>query len=202
MHSGDDTAMPRRDTKRPMASYMLWPSRIRLSIAIAFAFAMPTVANARSEKSLAYPRSDAWATSVRFLRIDEHLKIIEKDAEAGYVLFEFQEEKKTFRGSLELIEVVKDGRRLVRFVVAIEDRPSWVEIGLLNRLERKLRTELGTPAPAPSPKPKHDAERREPSNPPATDPKPRDPNPSEPAPDHPKAETPKQDGAPPISSTP
>lgn len=171
-------------------------------LAIALLTAWSGVATARSEKSLAYPRNEAWATSVRFLRIDERLKIIEKDPEAGYVLFELKEEKKTFRGSLELVEVVKDGRHLVRFIVAIEDRPSWIEIGLLNRLERKLRTELGSPAPAPSPKPKKDEATKGPSNPPANDSAPRGSKPSEKTPAQPQPETPSQDGAPPIGSTP
>lgn len=161
--------------------------------ALALSIALSGSADARSEKSLAYPRAEAWATAVRFLRIDERLKIIEKDADAGYVLFELQEEKKTFRGSLELIEVTKDGRRIIRFVATIEDRPTWIEIGLLNRLERKLRTELGSPAPAPSIKPKKDESPNES--------KPGDPKPSEPPAD-PKPEKQRQDGGPPISATP
>jgi hypothetical protein len=111
-------------------------------------------AYARSEKTLAYPRDPAWSAAVRFIRVDAGLTVIEKDNEAGYVIFELKEEKKTFRGSLELIEVVKDGRKLVRFVMTIEDRPQWVELELLAKLERKLRAELGTPAPGPSPRPK------------------------------------------------
>lgn len=110
------------------------------------------IAEARSEKTLAYQRDPAFQTAVRFLRVDAKLKVIEKDADAGYVLFEYTEEKKVFRGSLEVIETVKDNRKLTRFVITIEDRPSWVEIELLTHLERKLRAELGTPAPAPSPK--------------------------------------------------
>jgi hypothetical protein len=121
-------------------------------------------AEARSEKTLAYQRDQAWPTAVRFLRVDAKLKVIEKDADAGYVLFEFVEDKKTFRGSLEVIEVVRDGRKLVRFVITIEDRPSWVEIELLTKLERKLRAELGSPAPAPTPKepPKKEEPKPEP----------------------------------------
>ena len=109
-------------------------------------------ADARTEKMLAYPRADAWATAVRWVRVDEHLKLVEKDADAGYVLFELREEQKTFRGSLEVIDTIKDGRHVVRFVLAIEDRPTWLEVQMLNRLERKLRTELGAPSPAPTPK--------------------------------------------------
>ena len=149
-----------------------------------------SVADARSEKTLAYPREQAWPAAVRFIRVDEHLKVVEKDADAGYVLFELQEEKKTFRGSLELIDTVKDGRHVVRFVIAIEDRPSWLEIEMLDRLERKLRTEIGSPSPAPTPAPK--APPKDDSKPPAKD---------EGKPEGPQPETPKDDG-PPVRSTP
>jgi hypothetical protein len=150
----------------------------RLLFALILFVASPALA--RSEKTLAYPRDPAWQAAVRFIRVDEHLKVVEKDADAGYVLFEIREEKKIFRGSLEVIEVVKDGRHLVRFVVTIEDRPAWVEIEMLTRLERKLRTELGSPAPTPTPKPS-----------------PEPPKKDEPT----KDEPPKGDG-PPVSPTP
>ena len=58
---------------------------------------------------------------------------------------------------LEVIDTTKDSRHVVRFVMQIEDRPQWVEIEMLNKLEHKLRAELGAPAPAPSaPPPKKD----------------------------------------------
>jgi hypothetical protein len=130
-------------------------------------------ASARSEKTLAYPRDQAWPAAVRFLAVDERLKLVEKDADAGYVLFELRDEGKLFRGALEVIAVVADGRPVVRFVLAIEDRPSWLEAAMLGRLERKLRVELGSPAKAP----------------------PAQPQPPAPAP-------PAGDGGPPISPTP
>jgi hypothetical protein len=143
-------------------------------------------AYARSEKTLAYAREPAWATSVRFIRVNAGLKVIEKDADAGYVIFEFKEDKKTFRGSLELIEVVRDGRKAVRFVITIEDRPSWVEIDMLTKLERKLRAELGAPAPTPTPRDKE------------APPTPKD---KEPPPKHDEPKPPKDDG-PPLRDTP
>ena len=138
-----------------------------------------TLAWARAEKTLAYARDAAWPAAVRFIRVDEKLKILEKDADAGYVLFELREEGKTFRGSLEVMTVVVDNRTVTRFVMQIEDRPSWVEIAMLQRLERKLRVELGAPAPPPS--------KKKPEDKPKDEPKP------EPKPD---------DGAPPVSPTP
>ena len=129
------------------------------------------VAEARSEKTLAYPRDQAWPAAVRFIRVDAKLKITEKDADAGYVIFEFKEDHKTFRGSLEVIDIVKEGHKYVRFVMTIEDRPTWVEVDLLTKLERKLRVELGTPAPEPSPRdrPKDAPTPDEPPAPPKND---------------------------------
>jgi hypothetical protein len=140
---------------------------------------MTGIAAARAEKTLAYEREQVWSTAVRFIRVDERLKIVEKDAEAGYVLFELHEDKKTFRGSLEIATILRDGRQYTRFVVTVEDRPSYQETGMLERLERKLRIELGSPAPAPSPKPRHD------------EPKPDEPKPAPPGDDGPKAAPPK-----------
>jgi hypothetical protein len=88
--------------------------------------------------------------------------------------------------------VVVDGRTLVRFIVKIDDRPSWLETSMLNRLEKKLREELGSPAPAPSRKPPpkdapKDAPREAPKDPPKD----------------PPADGPRLDeGGPPISPTP
>ena len=144
-----------------------------------------TPASARSEKTVAYRRDQVWPTAVRFLVVDEHLKVTEKDADAGYVMFELREDGKTFRGALEVMTIVRDGRTLVRFVLQIEDRPSWIELAMLARLETKLRAELGSPSPPPSPSPG--------PSPPA----------EPPAKDAPKPEPPKPDDhGPPISPTP
>lgn len=137
------------------------------------------LADARSEKTLAYQRDQVWPTAVRFLVVDERVKVIEKDADAGYVTFELKDDGKLFRGSLEVMTVERDKRKSVRFVLQIEDRPDWLEIAMLSRLERKLRAELGTPAPPPA----KDAPKAPPKDAPVDPPKP-------------------DDGGPPISPTP
>ena len=146
----------------------------------------PATAEARAERTLAYPRDQAWPTAVRFLVVDEHVKVTEKDADAGYAMFELREDGKVFRGSLELVSLVRDGRTVVRFVLQIADRPSWVEIAMLTRLETKLRVELGSPSPAPDAPKKKD------------EPRPDAPKPDAPKPDEPKPD----DHGPPISPTP
>lgn len=166
---------------------------MRWMLALLLSLATASPALARSQKTLAYPRAEAFATAVRFIRVDEGLKLIEKDGDAGYVLFELHEEKKTFRGSLEVIEVVQDDRHQVRFVITLADRPEWQEIEMLGRLEQKLRSELGAPAPAPT---KKDTDRPAPPQ--------REPPPAEKPRTDEKREKPGEhpDEGPPISNTP
>lgn len=154
--------------RRPLASF---------GLVVLLGLAGP--AEARSEKTLAYPRDQVWPTAVRFLVVDERVRVIEKDPDAGYVLFELKDDGKTFRGSLEVMTVVRERRTSVRFVLQIEDRPDWLEVAMLTRLERKLRAELGAPAPPPA--------KDAPEDPPKTD-EPKPPPPDE--------------GGPPISPTP
>jgi hypothetical protein len=159
-----------------------------LGLILATALGLVPSAWARSEKTLAYPRDQVWSTAVRFLVVDEHVKITEKDAEAGYVMFELRDDGKPFRGSLEVATVIRDGRSQVRFVLQIADRPSWLEIAMLGRLEVKLRAELGSPSPPPSPPPD--------SGPPKKD---------EPRPDVPRdapRDGARHDDGPPVSATP
>lgn len=162
------------------------------NLVLALAMLTATPAWARSEKTLAYPRDQVWPTAVRFLVVDEHLKVIEKDADAGFVTFELRDEGRTFRGALEVMTINRDGRSLVRFVLQIEDRPSWLEIAMLGRLETKLRAELGSPVPAPSERPK-DKGGDKPAD--KADDKPADKGGDKPADDH-------RDEGPRISPTP
>ena len=141
--------------------------RTAIACTIAAALLAPAVAEARSEKVVGWELTRVFPTAVRFLRIDEGVAIVEKDAEAGYVLFDLTEEGKTFRGALELVAFKKDGRESVRIILRIEDRPEYVEVGMLERLERKLRGEHGPPPrnEKKEPPPKKEA----PKEPPAKD---------------------------------
>ena len=132
--------MRRPATIGPMRRYLA-------SLVLVAAFA--TAAGARADKTLAYTRENVWPTAVRFLVVDEKVKVTEKDGDAGYVLFELRDEGKTYRGSLEVMTVVRDKRTSVKFVLQIADRPEWMEVAMLNRLERKLKSELGSPSPSP-----------------------------------------------------
>jgi hypothetical protein len=124
------------------------------------------VADARSEgRTLGYPRDQVWSTVVRFVAVDERAKIVDKDPDAGYVLFELEDRGTKLRGSLEIVTVVIDDHPHVKFVLDLRDGPLWREVGMLNRLEQKLRKDLGSPppprprAPKPEPQPEPPADK-------------------------------------------
>lgn len=134
----------------------------RLAIIVAaLVWLSPAIAAAKSQKKLAYTYEQVWPAAVRFLRVDEGFEIVEKDMDAGYVIFAVSEDGKRFRGSFEIVRVESDGRPGLLLLVGIEDRPSYMEQGILDRFEQKLRAELGSPRPpqpkpAPKPAPKDD----------------------------------------------
>lgn len=124
---------------------------IAASLALALALAPAPAAWARSDRLVIYAPAKVFPTAVRFLRVDAGARIVEKDADAGYVMFELTEGNKTYPGSLELVAADSAGRPAARIVITIEGQPSYVEGILLDKLERKLRDELGQPPPpAPS----------------------------------------------------
>lgn len=125
---------------------------------------LPGPAAAKSQKKLAYAYEQVWPAAVRFLRVDEGCEILEKDMDAGYVIFTLSDDGKRFRGTLEIVRTGDEQPSLL-LLVGLEDRPAYMEQGILDRFEQKLRAELGsprpakpTPAPAPAPRPKDDGE--------------------------------------------
>lgn len=113
-----------------------------LVIAIVLAAAAASPAWAKSEKVAPYDPHAAFPVAVRFLRVDLGVKIVEKDADTGYVIFELDEEKRTFRGALELVATEFDGRASVRLILRLDDRPDYEEQMMLDKLEQKLAAEL------------------------------------------------------------
>jgi hypothetical protein len=125
----------------------------RVLVAVAL-LAIAAPAAAKSSRELPYPYDPVFSALVRFLRVDERLKVTERDPGAGYVLFELTEGKRTFEGAAEVIKAEDGtGRPVTRIHIRIADRPSYMEIGMLDRLELKLREELGAPAAPPAPAP-------------------------------------------------
>jgi len=123
--------------------------RVALFVVVALiGLALSGTASARTERKLTYRATQVWSSAVRFLRVDLGYKIVEKDKETGYLLFEYNDSGRSYQASLELIPVVDEGHRIVRARVRIEGMPSYVEAVLIDKFLRKLKTEYGDPPPA------------------------------------------------------
>ena len=101
------------------------------------------VAEASISKELTYSESIVWRCAVRFIRVDKGFRILEKDKDTGYVLFEFTDSGRTTNGALEVLKVVRNDREYVRVQLNLQGQPKYVESLLFNKLERKLKNEYG-----------------------------------------------------------
>ncbi len=104
--------------------------------------ALATPSAAKVERTAEHSYARVWSATIRHIRIDEGHSIVDKDQENGYVVFEVKDDGKVFRGALELIRIEQKGKPArVRLVLSIEDRPTYMESGLLERLLQKLHLE-------------------------------------------------------------
>jgi len=125
--------------------------KITVSLVFSLVFAASGSAWAGSHRDLAYTSNQTWTSAVRLLRLDLGFDLSERDRDAGYVVFTYIEGEQSHTARLELIErTLTDGRQGVRVVVTVPSLPTYVELHLLDRLERKLRDEVGEPPPRPS----------------------------------------------------
>ena len=120
-----------------------------LILAAALLAALAAPAAARSERQTYHSFEKVWPTAVRHLAVDEGFKILERDAETGYVTFEMTDKGKTYSGALEVVKTSDDGRAAIRLVLTIAERPSWMEGAVLDRMLAKLYKEQGDPPPPP-----------------------------------------------------
>ncbi|HET9956545.1 MAG TPA: hypothetical protein VFQ61_18710 [Polyangiaceae bacterium] len=111
---------------------------------------MAGAAQARVEGNSGYSKSQTFSAAVRLLRVDRGYEIVEKDADAAYLLFKYPVpgQKLVTDGSLEVVEA----RGAVRVIVTLSKLPEYHEALLRDALLKKLESELG-PAPRPPEKP-------------------------------------------------
>ncbi len=95
-----------------------------------------------------YRAGDVWRAAVRLVRVDYGFPIEDKDREGGYIVFQYVEEHRRNHGTIEVVEVERQGRREVLVRVRIEGRPGYLERMMADRLARKLRREVGPEPPA------------------------------------------------------
>lgn len=120
-------------------------------VLIAFAASMIILALMRAPDASAsvsytspYTIDQTYSTALRMLHVDNGFKILEKDKETGFILFEYTSPEsgtKPCSGSLELVET-KQG---VHVSVQITQMPQYHERAMVDQLAKKLLTEYGDP---------------------------------------------------------
>lgn|GEM_PF-2351614 len=130
----------------------------------------------KHERTISYPLDQVWPATLRFLRVDQGYALVDRDSEAGFILFDIPlssrgGKDRSARGSIEMFSTEDmSGRPSVHVLISTEGGPTHLPHTLAEGLASKLRTERGAPAPpppkgeAPGTKPKPD------TNPPLVDP--------------------------------
>jgi hypothetical protein len=116
-----------------------------LGLSLAFVLISAGGAQAKREQVFAYPYSRVWTAALRMVRVDFASPITEKDSDAGYFLFDFPNNGRSYAGSVEVVRVVERGMERARVVVQVPEMPSYFEQLLLDKLTRKLGAEYGQP---------------------------------------------------------
>jgi hypothetical protein len=91
-----------------------------------------------------YSFDQTYGTALRMLHVDMGFKIVEKDKDLGYILFEYtspESGNKAVSGSIELVET-KNGTNVA---VQVPAMPQYHEQMLVDSLAKKLSKEYGTP---------------------------------------------------------
>mgnify|MGYP001812979838 CR=1 FL=1 len=113
-----------------------------LLVVTAALIAWPQIAAAKSERTVHYAFDKVWPTAIRHLAVEEGHEIVTKDPDVGYVKFVVKDDGKEFKGALELIKGVDSSDNPVtRLVLRIDDRPTYMESGILTRMVEKLERE-------------------------------------------------------------
>jgi hypothetical protein len=126
-------------------------ARVLLPALLAALVTAAPPAAARAESPSAYTKTQTYSCVLRYLRVDRGYEILEKDAEAAYVLFHYPVpgQKAAASGAMEIIDTPGG----VKLVVQLPRLPSYHETLLRDGLLRKLRDEYGPPPPKSAPPP-------------------------------------------------
>jgi hypothetical protein len=114
------------------------------ALVLLFALVRSPDASASAAYHSPYTFDETYATSLRLLHVDMGFKILEKDKDLGYVLFEYtspESGNRVTNGSIEIVET----RTGTNVVVNIPAMPQYHEQMILDDLAKKLEKEYGPP---------------------------------------------------------
>ena len=125
-----------------------------LTVAAAASLAAPSAsAKATYESPYSYDRT--WNAALRMVRVDMGFKVVEKDVESGYLLFEYRSTEsgnKSTPGSFEMVRG-READSPVRVVMQLPQMPQYHEQMMIDALATKMRNEYGEPPPKKKPQP-------------------------------------------------
>ncbi|HEY6562232.1 MAG TPA: hypothetical protein VI072_33420 [Polyangiaceae bacterium] len=101
-------------------------------------------ADARVEAVSDYTKAQTYSGALRYLRTALDYEVVEKDADAAYLIFKYQrpgQKAREAQGTLEIVEAA--GK--VRLFVQLPEMPEYHERVLCDGLLKKLRDEYGAP---------------------------------------------------------
>jgi hypothetical protein len=134
------------------------PGKALLPLSLAFGFGLALLqasgAEARSEAESGYSKAQTFSAALRYLRVDLAYEVLEKDPEAAYLIFKYEQpgQRQTSTGTVEIVE----GGEQVRILVKLPKMPEYHERVLRDGLLRKLREEYGEPRRPKKPAPPED----------------------------------------------
>lgn len=117
-----------------------------LAFGILAGLSAPSEVEAKTGYDSPYSYERTWNAATRLVRVDLGFKIVERDENTGYVLFEYKSSESGAKVSTGSMEIVKreDGASVL---VQLNDMPRYHEQVLADQLARKLRAEYGDPPP-------------------------------------------------------
>jgi hypothetical protein len=117
---------------------------LALGLAGAFGLLVSRAAEARVEAEAHYSKAQTYSAALRYLRVDLAYEVLEKDADAAYLIFKYESPGQPRQASTGTLEIV-DGDELVHIYVKLPKMPEYHERVLRDGLLRKLREEYGEP---------------------------------------------------------
>jgi hypothetical protein len=99
---------------------------------------------ARVEAESGYSKAQTYSGALRYLRVDLGYEVLEKDADAAYLVFRYLPPGQPKSASTGTLEVVDRGDG-VRVFVRLPSMPEYHEVVLRDGLMKKLRDEYGVP---------------------------------------------------------
>jgi hypothetical protein len=112
----------------------------------AIACAAPGFARAEVSKSYNLGFEKLFSVSCRYIRIDQGGQLVEKDPEAGFVIFLWRKDKDSqeVRGTLEFVRQSEAADKpKVDLKLKLENAPKYLETYFLDGLQKKIRAEYG-----------------------------------------------------------